>query len=49
MKRKRKEKINIYVIMGVKNLYIICLKFILIYINNVYKNNNLNKYKWLKY
>ena len=34
---------------GVKNLFIICLKFTFIYINNVYKNNNLNKYKLLKY
>ena len=35
--------------MCVKNLYIIYLKFKFIYINNVYKNNNLNKYKLLKY
>ena len=33
-----------------------CKKFIyhlfkiyIIYINNMYKSNNLNKYKWLKY
>ena len=48
-KIERKEEKYIYVLMIVKNLYIICLKFTFININNVYKNNNLNKYQWLKY
>ena len=44
MKRKR-QKLYVYALMSVKKLYIIYLKFTFIYINNVYKNNNLNKFK----
>ena len=44
-KIKRKEKSHIYELMSAINLYIICLKFTFIYINNLYKSNNLNKYK----
>ena len=45
MKTKKRKKLYIYVLMSVKNLYIICSKFTFTYINNEYKNNNLNKYK----
>ena len=44
-KKQKEKKLYIYALMSVKNLYIICLKFIFIYKNNVYKNNNLNKYQ----
>ena len=47
MKKRKRKKLYIYVLMSVKNLQIICLKLTFIY--KVYKNNNLNKYKWLKY
>ena len=36
-------------IMNVKNLYIINLKSIFLYINIVYQFNIFNKYKWLEY
>ena len=43
-KIKRKAKLCIYILMIVKNVYIVCLKFTFIYINIVFKNNNLNKF-----
>ena len=48
---KRKEKKIMHLIKGInlKNLYIITLRCIFIYLNIVYKYNILNKYKWLKY